>query len=191
MLYLADKKVTPVKRLLVVGLIVLLGGCQAYQGDVNSPFFAVPSGSQLILNRSLTVSPERVAVYLQDGQAYDGLPNTYNPYCKFEVSDKKATAQQVKPDTFRIYNSTRHWTISMTDSRPAVRRVSFLGDNTQGGPSFKIYASYFYLRSARQPQVLKMTCEYWGDPVTGHFLSVNQIRQALGDIFTLRLGPQL
>ncbi len=177
--------------LTVLLLVALLAGCQSlYQGDVNSPYFAVPTGSQLTLKMPLTIPAERVAVYLQDGKVYDGLPNTYLPYCKFEVRDKRPTAQRITPDTFSIYNSTRHWTISMLDRRPAIREVGFFSGNVRGGPSFKIFGSYFYLKSATQPQVLKMTCEYWGDPATGHFLSVNQIRHTLGDVFTLRLGQQ-
>jgi hypothetical protein len=170
-------------------LIGLLAGCQSlYPYDETRHYFSVPSGSNLILNRPLRTAPGELAIYLQDGVPYTAAPNRMQPYCKFELRHKREQAQRIEPDRFVIERATRHWSTGLEPDwrlRPAIRLL--LDD---GGPTFLVFSSFFFLRSDQQPEVLRMTCEYWGDPATGRFLSIEQIRQTLGEVFTLELnGP--
>ncbi|MDX1606442.1 MAG: hypothetical protein R3202_09630 [Candidatus Competibacterales bacterium] len=176
-------------RFLICLSCLLLAGCQQlYPYAETSPHYGVPEQSVLVLNQPLRVAPGRLSVYLQDGQAYTSAPDRYQPYCKFELRHKRATMQRVTPDRFRVRRATRHWTASAPlPARPVAVGLPLIDED---GPSFLVYSSFFHLHSERQPEVLKMTCEYWGDPATGRFLSIAQIRRTLGEIFTLELnGP--
>ncbi len=172
-------------------LTALLAGCQGlYPYDETRYYFSVPSGSTLVLNRTLQTAPGELAIYLQDGVPYTGAPNRMRPYCKFELRHKREQAQRIEPDSFVIARSTRHRSAGLTPDwrlRPAsLRPASLLFDHD--GPTFLVYSSFFYLASERQPEVLRMTCEYWGDPATGRFLSIAQIRDTLGEVFSLELN---
>lgn len=169
-------------------LIGLLAGCQGlYPYDETRYYFSVPNGSTLVLNRTLQTAPGELAIYLQDGVPYTAAPDRTRPYCKFELRHKRAEAQRIEPDRFLIERSTRHRSAGLTpDWR--LRPASLLFDHD--GPTFLVYSSFFQLTSERQPEVLRMTCEYWGDPATRRFLSIAQIRQTLGEVFSLELNGQ-
>ncbi len=49
------------------------------------------------------------------------------------------------------------------------------------------YATLMYLRSEQQKDVYRMTCQHWEDVMDDRHLSVTQMRQAMGDIFTLEI----
>ena len=49
------------------------------------------------------------------------------------------------------------------------------------------YASTYYLRSADAPNVRSLECVQWYDPVNVEYLSINEVRNTLGDYFTLEL----
>ena len=54
-----------------------------------------------------------------------------------------------------------------------------------GGSSPIPYATVFDLRSDTQPDVLRMTCMHWEDPTDARFLTLSEIRQALGDYISI------
>ena len=47
------------------------------------------------------------------------------------------------------------------------------------------YATMLYLHSERQNDVYRMTCQHWEEIRDGRYLSVAQMRKAMGEIFTL------
>ncbi len=171
----------------LLSLLLLLAGCQGmYPYDESQRAFSVPSGSALVLNRALIVPAGELAIYLQNGVAYGGAPNRMLPYCKFELRQRHEEPRRIEPRTFRIDRSTRHWSAGLTpDWRLQPARLLLF--DFDGGPTFIIYSSFFFLSSPQQPDVLRMTCEHWGDPATDWFLSITEIRQALGEVFTLEL----
>ena len=56
------------------------------------------------------------------------------------------------------------------------------------GPVHLTYSTTMYLESRIQPDVFRMECKRWDWPADGKFLSINEMRQALGDYFTLTLA---
>ena len=56
------------------------------------------------------------------------------------------------------------------------------------GPSHLTFSTTMYLESQLQPDVFRMDCKRWDWPPTGEFLSINEMREALGDYFTLTLA---
>jgi len=153
--------------------------------DENSQFFSVPLGSTFTLNRELTIQPDQTSVYLQNGKI-ELVSNVdfYRPHCKFELFTISEQARVVEPDTFVV---TR-----IVDQREDVATqwplYAGLGMAVGDGPIHLTFSTTMYLESRIQPDVFRMNCKQWDWPNTGDFLSINQMRQALGDYFTLTLA---
>ena len=153
--------------------------------------YGLPPEAVLILNRDIVIPANALAVYLQNGRVTPGGVNHYEPSCKFELRHKKTEPQRVPAGTFRIRKFTRHRGdfagVSIAPLRPARhrRRLDLFGEDA---PSFIVYASYFFLESAEQPDVLRMTCSHWQFWGEGRFLTLAEIQAALGEVFTLRLA---
>ncbi len=192
-------------RFAVIPLAVLLAACQVAP-DSGSPFYIPPVGSKLILNQGFVMPPHELKIFVQDGRLTYAA-NEYYPFCKFELRDLKDTPQEVEPDEFSIYNVS-HQTgvfaaLDRFDKRSLLASVGFGGGGGigigmggagmgifDGKPSPIVYGIRMDLSSSRQPNVFRMTCGHLQDPDMGaRFLSIDEIRQALGNAFTLRL-PQ-
>lgn len=155
--------------------------------DKDSQFFSVPLGSTFTLTREILIQPDNTSVYLQNGQvgAARGV-DFYRPHCKFELFTISTEARTVKPDTFTV--------IRIVDQREDVSLAwpsyAGLGLAYGDGPLHLTYSTAMYLESSIQPDVFRMDCKRWDDPVIGEYLSINEMRQALGDYFTLTLADQ-
>jgi len=44
------------------------------------------------------------------------------------------------------------------------------------------------LYSAKQPEVIRISCQHWSEPNDGEHLNIKEIRKTLGNIFTLSLS---
>jgi hypothetical protein len=173
----------------MIGLIsaASLSACDNSQAvkDENSPFYSVSVGSTFTLNREITIQPDQTSVYLQFGKI-ELVRNLdfYKPHCKFELYTISEQARVVKPDTFVV---TR-----IVDQREDVSRESplyaGLGMAYDTGPVNLTYSTAMYLESKKQPDVFRMDCKHWDWPNIGEYLSINDMRQALGDYFTLTLA---
>lgn len=179
---------------------VLLAACQTtrYEGDESSPYYAPPVGSHVVLHREITIPPEEVSVMLQNGRIVrPSEVNTYYPHCKFEVRRRLGVAQIVRPDDFIVTRVVRDLLHSVDAGTSMQARVSVgigIGVSAGGGengdgPSVQTYATRMDLHSSTQPEVFRLTCGQWGYPYEGEHVSVNGMRQALGDVVTLRLPP--
>ena len=180
-------------------LAALLVACQtsAYEGNENSPFYPVPAGSTLTLTRSLTIPAEQVAVFLQGGEVVaSGGINQYYPHCKFELHRRLDTAQPVQADSFEIVKVTQEIGHSVALDVLRLAEVSIgiginIGSMGDGdGASLQTYSTRMTLRSARQPGVFRLSCGQAALPHEGQHVSINEMRKALGSIFTLDLAKK-
>lgn len=164
----------------------LLSACASQRVfDENSPFSSIPVGSILVLNQLIEIEPSRVAVYLQDGKllAYP-LLNHYRPHCKFEVYTIADEPRSVEPDSFQI--TQVHDTTLMTSLRSLT-----VADNSMvvdGGGYIVTYSTIMYLFSEKQPDVYRMSCMHWDEITERRYLSVKEIRDAMGDLFSLQIS---
>jgi hypothetical protein len=171
---------------LVLNSALLLVACESQViVDVNSQFYSVPLGSEFILHREITVPPDQTSVYLQYGKiAASRDVDFYKPHCKFELYTISTKARVVKPDTFVV--------IKIVDQREDVSvgapRYAGLGLSYGDGPLHLTYSTAMYLESNIQPDVFRLDCKRWDDPAIGEYLSINEMRDALGDYFTLKLA---
>lgn len=175
---------------LCLALLFVLAGCVTTgRYGVDSPYYNYPNGVRLILNQSLEIPPDSATVRLQYGEvvARNGVQEQ-DPYCIFELSTVAGGPQQVKSDVFSVTWVRRSTsTIARSESLPiGLVRVS-MGDDSSG-PTNYYYKTEFFLHSDSQPNVLVMTCQSNQNytPLKRH-LTVAEIRQALGGIFTLSL----
>ena len=174
--------------LLSLCLTVWLTGCTSSEvKDESSPFYSVPAGSMLTLNRDITIPGDKVAAYVQDGKVlgYNDV-DWYRPNCKFEIYTMSDQPRQVSPDSFRITKVVDE--IESSSLQGHVHYASVVvGMGLDRSQVFN-YATMMHLHSDMQPDVFRMTCQHWEDVVDDRYLSVEQMRQALGEVFTLTIG---
>lgn len=177
-------------------LLLLLAGCESTAiRDERSPFYLPPAGSKLILNQPLSIPAGMLSAYVQDGRPVYGA-NEYYPFCRFELYALSAGSRVVQPDTFEIYRVSRQTGIfASIDKRRLLAGVGpgvelAMSDLDDGKPSPIVYGVRMDLRSAKQPEVFRITCGHLQDPnMEARFLSIAEIRQAMGGVFTLQLAP--
>ena len=158
------------KRLLLA-LPLLFSSCHGRdETDENSPYFVIPTGSRLVLHGAITVPAFSAGVYLQGGS---WMPWTqvsrYHPYCQFELHPPMDSAQTVTPDECLITRT---------------------GEEMETQEGLEIRARVLELRSERQPHVRRLSCAVWQTAVGGQPVSGRELRQALGNVFTLDLAKK-
>lgn len=157
-------------------------------GTEDSQFFSVQPGSTFRLNREITIQPDQTSVYLQNGNI-EPVANVdfYKPHCKFELLTIADQARTVVPDTFvvtRIVDESE----DVSTQTPRYASLHLASGGGVDGPIHLTFSTTMYLESNRQPDVFRMNCKQWDWPPTGDFVSINEMRQALGDYFTLILA---
>jgi hypothetical protein len=181
-------------RILLWLCVALLSACQTMGEREDSPHYAVPVGSTLVLNRPVEIPPYQAGVYLQAGQVAPGV-NRYAPHCRFELTTVAERAQRVEPDRFLVRRVSRPWGQTRAPTEPVhvagvhigIGVVFGVGGSRQDGPGLAILRTVLDLSSERQPQVYRLTCEQWDDFARARHVTVREIREALGELFTLQI----
>ncbi len=169
----------------------LLGGCQTVPpGSEQAEADTIPPGSRLTLTRSLQLPAHTAGVYIQGGQVLSyGRVRQYYPHCRFELRTRLDTPRSVEPETFRIDAVRRE--LEFVEGPDAPVRVAGLSLEglAEDGPLYEIRSVGLYLQSERQGDVYRMICRHWATPPHIRELTIAEVREALGDLFTLQLGP--
>ena len=177
------------RQFLTALLIIAISACaQTPVRDVSSVFYSIPAGSVLRLNQPLQIAPESVSVFMQHGNLIaEPLIDRYQPYCKFELYTMSEAARQVAPDTFVIEKVVDETELTTQLTPPAARLLAglMLVSDT---PSIYTYTTHLYLHSEVQPDVYRLSCMHWEDVQDDNYLTVSQMREAMGDIFMLELA---
>jgi hypothetical protein len=179
--------------LCLAALAIALCGCQTTSdfGNENSPYYVVPAGSRLILERELTIPPEQLAVYVQDGRVLrSGEVRHDRPFCKFELHRLAPNARTVSPDDIVVVRASQQ-----IHSNPVARGEPVLvADNAFGdmveslvAPPIHSFATRMDLRSEKQPDIFRLTCAQWGERRFGRHVTISEMRRTLAGVFTLRL----
>ena len=149
----------------------------------------IPIGSILSLNKKLHIPPGKTGVYIQAGQVMARTAlNEYLPNCRFEVNTLNNTEfTVVNEDEFEVYKVMYE---SELVSSNTVMYASL--DKTAYGVSAMadIRTTEFYIKSEKQPDVLRLRCGHWEDPTDAFHLTYDQVKQALGDLVTIKLAKQ-
>jgi hypothetical protein len=176
------------KSALLMFILLLLSACEtpgSYGPD--SPYYRYPTGSRLILNRELEIPGGWATARLQFGRVVPfGHVQEYQPHCIFEINTVRPEPQHVQPDTFEIIR-VQHNISELAAVSGSFIRTDFTDRN---GPGQMFYKTIFTLHSARQPGVMRMVCQsdqYAAGIGIPRYLTLSEIRQALGSIFTIEL----
>jgi hypothetical protein len=179
------------KTFLLVTCCVLLNACQsiANQRAQYERVYGVPVGSKAMLNQDLQVPAHKARVYIQGGRAiaFSEL-NQYYPHCIVEMSVPKNIPQVISVDIFDIYKVVR--SVDMTAGAGGVVFAALALNGGDDGPSPQFYGTEMFLKSKTQPDVVKLTCGHMEDPTIAEYLTVTEIKNALGGVFTLELAPR-
>lgn len=171
-------------------VIMLLTACGINNTkDEGSLFYAVPVGSTLILNHDITIRGNQVAIFVQNGELMQYREvDFYSPNCKFEIYAMSDQPRTVNQDSFGIIK-----VIDEIDTAE-IKRSTYLAALDAGmtlsyfDASFVFnYATVMYLQSEQQTDVFRIACQHWEDIVDDDHLTVTQMRQAMGDVFTLEI----
>ena len=170
---------------LAAGLAIALAGC------AHDPHAYGPVG-RLTLNAELAIPANAATVRLQYGRvtAFNAVQEQ-DAFCVFEIDTVKETPQPVSPGQFEV--SDIRYSIETFAGMPAMgfttHRVGFGRDDR---PSQIYYKTAFILQPNPQ-QARNLTCMsnqmYPGIAIMRH-LTLAEIRQALGNHFTLDLGER-
>jgi len=112
------------------------------------------------------------------------LIDEYYPHCIFEVNNITAENQTIEPDTFTIYRmELDEEVVNINQPYPIARLIKV------NGISYFEYITTLYLKSGKQPNVLRLTCLHREDLSDNlQHLTVSQIRKVIKDIFSLQLN---
>ncbi len=191
-------------RLLAVfaaAVVLSLGGCATVAPNRlgEDPRYAIPEGSTLTLNETIELPGRGDLLYIQHGRTlrFSGVQEVY-PHCYVETRQRPDGPLRVAPTTFIITAVERsfHYTWLAPVEPGAVMPTS--GSGGGGGDGSGSLSQWFYVtRMSLRPadpavDVYRLTCladrlDASGPETERHHLTVAQIRQALGDIFTLEI----
>jgi len=173
--------------ILTLGLF-LLSACQTSStvretsGHNN---FVQLQGATLQLNTDLEISAERARIFIQGGRTRSGF-NSYQPHCAFEIDNVRHDGAVIRAGAFTV-TSVQQTIDEVVRNKPLMLASLQQLASVSGGGSASYYAGYhFWLSSADQPQVSRMTCYgVYAQPYELHPPTVAEIRDTLGSIATL------
>ncbi|MCW8966052.1 MAG: hypothetical protein OQK82_05110, partial [Candidatus Pacearchaeota archaeon] len=165
-----------------IGLSLLITACSTTPvTDESSTLYILPIGSTLELHQSLSIEPNRARTFIQYGKVIEEKAiDKYYPYCELEISTLSEQTQIIQPDKFTIYKV-------IDDEHQTGRYFMYasLSISFTDGPVILGYATEFFLRSKKQPDVRKLICLSWDEPWRGKYLSLTEIKRALGTIASI------
>jgi len=179
------------KRIIGIGLVVMLGGCAGLESpDPASPYYAYSSGWAVQLNRPLEIEPGAATVRLQYGRIVPrNSVQEQDPFCKVELDTVRDKPQVLQPGRFEVWRVTRSVSSVTAAVKSPLIRAAYVFDD--GSPTFLYYITEFRLRDPAQPNLRGMTCA-WNQMAPANMslmrhLTLGEIQSALGD--WMRLIP--
>jgi hypothetical protein len=168
---------------------ILLTACVSNETeDESSPFYSIPMHSTLELNQPLAIAGGQVATYLQNGKVISADDiDIYNPNCKFEIYTMSDKPRTVEADSFvitKVVNDIESTSLLRASQLVVLNNALVIGMLDRGSMN---YTTTMYLHSDRQKDVYRMSCQHWEDVIDDKYLSISEMRQAMGKVFSLKL----
>ena len=184
----------PNRFLTILFATLLLAGCTAQvRKDTASPYYPVPGGSTLKINRMIEIPPPRTRHFLQNGKV-SGHFDHYTPNCNIEVYKRDDLAvQYVQPGEYRIsrVQQTREEVVRTRLPQLAALGAPSMLLASKGDGNASIYLGYHLWLEGPDPNVMRLSCRgAFADPSEAYPPSIDQIRQALGEIMFLELASE-
>ena len=167
-------------------LVLLLLACAPRIIDKeHSVLYSMPAGSEFVLHQAIRVRPFHARAFIQYGQVVaESQVNDYYPYCEIELRDISPSEQIIQPNRFRLIKIVE-------DEYQAQRYISADGFQFVDDGLLDIgFASEYYVQPEQPSDVVKINCVIWDDVYEDHYLTIAEIRQALGEVMTVVLKPE-
>lgn len=182
------------KLLKIIVFTMAVSGCQgANQLEINRhQSQALPAGATIALKQALHFSKHVSRLYVQHGRPMEYYQvNEAAPWCKFYLFEPASAMHKVRiiePDEFTVQNSY-HQYIDEYFAQSADIKLASNADFFERDlfPEPQVLASKMKLYSARQPQVVELTCGILDDPYPNNFLTINTMQRALGNVAKIHL----
>lgn len=180
------------KRLLLIIGMAVVTACATRIYPVTSPYYMVPVGSTVTVNRTLTIEPDLARVRFQYGKLIsEKEKNKYYANCSILVREVKETAQTIQPGNFTVVRSRKTEEYVKRDSRLVYASMLYRTDlDEDSGPMAAEYTTILDLQSQQQPQVMRLECTYWEDPYDAKHLTLAEMQKTLGDWVTITVKEQ-
>ena len=177
------------KQSILVFCGLLLAACQSGPYPVDSPYYRIPVGSQIIVKQPLTISANQARVYIQSGKPVSNKElDQYHPHCWFLSWQRLKQNQVIKPDTFNI---TRVQYFEEVVLRQIKAQYASLGQwafrTSYGSATAVEYKTELTIKSEKNPEIRRLVCNHWEDPNDARHLKISEIKAALGKIAELVL----
>ena len=177
-------------RLFIVSAALFLGACQSsstVREAAGVDRFAQLEGASLVLNQSLNVAASKARIFVQNGDVSSWF-DSYRPHCAFEVSSVQHDGLEISADTFTVTRVQGALQQVVSTEPVRVAALQLAGMDGGGGGSASYYQGYhFWLTSANQPEVRRMSCfGVFAQPYELYPPTLKEIRQALGSVAEIR-----
>jgi hypothetical protein len=151
--------------LLLIGVLGL-SACQPHRANSQGPQ-DIRTGSVLTLKQNLSIPSGSAFVYFQDQQilAPESLRANY-PYCRFGLDDPSSAVREVRPNAF------------------VVTGVDY-DERSAGSSGEAVAATRMNLQTELGAKGYHMTCMLPASAGYARFITVPEIRGAVGEFFTV------
>lgn len=167
------------QHLAVFLLTILLTACASGTGyQYPTGPTALPLITTVTLNEPFHIRADRANEYIQYGEIkpYDKIVEYY-PHCFFELRSVSETARTVSPEIFIVTK------ISRDRFMAGFRRIMVAGGGGDYNPVMS--TTQISLHSDTQPEVFRLSCRQLDEPYLARHVSLQQMRETLGELFTL------
>jgi len=165
----------------LLAVVLLLCACQSTTGfRYQTAPTPEPVLTSVTLNEDFRIRPDRASEYIQYGEIrpYDKI-SEYYPHCIFELRTVAASERTVQPETFTVTGIHRDRFMASLDGL-------LLASSGGGDYNMVMSTTTISLHSDRQPDVFRLSCRQLEEPFRARHVTLAQMQQALGDMFTLR-----
>ena len=169
-------------RQISISLISLvLVACTAGTGyEYPVGYTPLPVISTVTLNKPLKIRADTASEYIMDGEVRTYMSiSEYNPHCIFELRTVSNTTRTIEPETFIVTGIKRDRFMS------GFRRIMVASNGNGGDANPVMSTTVISLHSDRQPDVFRLSCRQLDEPYLARHVSLEQMRNVLGEMFTL------
>ncbi len=164
----------------IILLSLVLFACTSGTGyRYPTAYTPAPVLSSVTLNAPIKFRADRASEYIMDGEVRDYFTiSEYYPHCIFELRTVADTTRTIQPETFIVTGIKR-------DRYMAGFRRLMVADNGGGDYNPVISTTVISLHSDLQPDVFRLSCRQLDEPYLARHVSLDSMRNTLGDLFTL------
>ena len=163
----------------IVMLMMTAYGC-AVSPQVKPAYLEVLPGSIFVITQPISIPPDEAGVYIRNGKVQSSnLISRYHPHCRLETNDVLETSQTLSAGEYRVTEVLR-------DEELESVGVSIFSEMSLFDTGIDNYSTTFLLQASNDQKRLDLICQHWVDSGDAEHLTLDQIRQALGELIEIK-----